>query len=109
MGSGVRHTVFLFFDAAKATADKVGLIRTGFQTLMQHPDLSGAVTAFAVGPDLAVLPDQPNFVITADFVSLEAYKRYATHPEHLALIESSIKPLLARPPIRAQIELPTVA
>eukprot|EP00668_Euglena_longa_P047960 GGOE01064991.1.p1 GENE.GGOE01064991.1~~GGOE01064991.1.p1 ORF type:complete len:175 (+),score=60.62 GGOE01064991.1:73-525(+) len=105
MSAKVRHTVFLFFDAEKATAEKLQALKDAYAVLAKVDGIREGMVSFAVGPDLKLAPDQPDFVITAEFTSVEAYEAYAKHPAHLEMIATHIKPIMAKPTVRAQILL----
>eukprot|EP00667_Euglena_gracilis_P026778 EG_transcript_32537 len=105
MAAKVRHTVFLFFDAEKATAERLQALQEAYATLGTVEGIQEGLVAYGVGPDLKLAADQPDFVITADFTSVEAYETYAKHPAHIDFIVTHVKPLLSKPPVRAQILL----
>ena len=103
-GRHLRHSVFLFFNEKVTPSDLetfTGLLRQ----FSKHPDLSKVFVRYEFGPDIKLASGQPDFVISADFASLEDYQFYADHPDHLAIIEKEIKPRLGKPPVRAQFWL----
>ena len=105
MSGKVRHTVFLWFNPEVATPEKIAALEQAAQSLKAVEGISEGLVSYDAGQDLKLLPDQPDFVISGDFVSQEAYQTYAKHPAHLEMIANFIKPLLAKPPVRAQIVL----
>lgn len=95
----LRHTVFVWLkeDVSKS---QVETLTSKFMALKREPGLD--FLRYHAGPDLKLKPDQPDYVISGDFGSLEAYQTYATHPAHQAVVEF-LKPLTTRPSVRAQI------
>ena len=55
------------------------------------------------GPDLGLADGNHSFAINLEFASEEDYKVYATHPEHVDVITSHIKPIL-RPGSRTAVQ-----
>ena len=50
------------------------------------------IRAFACGPDVGGADGHWDYAVNADFDDLDAYRVYATHPDHLAVIAESIVP-----------------
>jgi hypothetical protein len=87
----LRHVVlFTWTDAAdgERRAATVAALR-------QLPEEVGGMTAFAVGPDAGLREGNAHTALVADFPDVEAWRRYADHPAHLAIIDEHVKPWLA--------------
>jgi hypothetical protein len=50
---------------------------------------------YRFGPDLGVNEGNADFVVVADFDSLDDYLVYCDHPDHRAVVNETIRPLLA--------------
>jgi hypothetical protein len=59
------------------------------------PDLVGGMASFAVGDDLGLREGNAQTALVADFPDVEAYRRYAQDPAHLAIVAEHITPYLA--------------
>ncbi|WP_026341796.1 Dabb family protein [Actinomadura atramentaria] len=53
------------------------------------------IRAYAAGLDAGINPGNHEFAVVADFDSREDYLVYRDHPEHRAVIEELITPILA--------------
>lgn len=95
----LRHTVFLTLKESVG-GEELERLRLAVKEFSTNPAIKHL--SYQFGPDLRLAPNQPTFVISADFASLEDYQAYAIHPDHLRLIEEEIKPRLGQPPVRAQ-------
>src|SRR3954454_14901930 len=87
----LRHVVlFTWSDAADEhrRASTLAAIR-------RLPDEVGGMTSFAVGNDLGLRKGNAHTALVADFPDVEAYRRYAQDPAHLAIIAEHITPYLA--------------
>jgi hypothetical protein len=63
--------------------------------LRRLPEEVGGMTSFSVGPDAGLREGNVHTALVADFPDVEAWRRYADHPVHLAIIEEHVKPWLA--------------
>lgn len=57
----------------------------------QIPD----IRSYRVGPDAGLAVGNDGFAVVAEFDDLDAYRRYASDPRHLEVIERVLKPILA--------------
>jgi hypothetical protein len=87
----IRHVVmFQFHD--DVTAEQIAEFGAGLSAMV--PQVPGIV-AYEHGPDLGVNPGNFDYVVTADFGSIDDYKIYRDHPVHRAVIERFTGPLVA--------------
>ena len=83
-------TLFTWSDAADEQRRS-----TTLSAIRRLPDLVGGMTSFAVGDDLGLREGNAHTAVVAGFPDVEAYRRYAQHPQHLAVIAEHITPYLA--------------
>jgi hypothetical protein len=87
----LRHVVlFTWSDAADEQRRAATLA-----AVRRLPDLVGGMTTFAVGDDVGLREGNAHTALVADFPDVEAYRRYARHPEHLAVIAEHIEPYVS--------------
>jgi hypothetical protein len=87
----LRHVVhFTWSDAADGERRA-----TTLAAIRRLPDEVGGMTSFAVGNDLGLREGNAHTALVADFPDVEAYRRYASDPAHLAIIAEHIAPFLA--------------
>jgi hypothetical protein len=87
----LRHVVlFTWTDAADEERRSATVA-----ALRRLPEEVGGMTAFAVGPDAGLREGNAHTALVADFPDVEAWRRYADHPAHLAIIDEHVKPWLA--------------
>ena len=86
-----RHVVMIRF-ADGTTDEQKEALRAGLRRL---PELIPEITTYRFGDDLGLRDDNFDFVITADFDSLDSYFVYQNHPDHQKLIAELITPVLA--------------
>ena len=53
------------------------------------------VISYVIGFDAGIRPDNHDFAVVADFATQADYEIYATHKDHLQVINDLIKPVLA--------------
>jgi hypothetical protein len=87
----IRHTVLLTFSAAATDADLDGIV----ESLQVLPAKIGAIATYTVARDLRLDPTNASIMVVADFDSVADYREYSTHPDHVAVINQQIKPILA--------------
>ena len=87
----VRH-VTLFTWSDPENGDRRAATLAAIRRL---PELVGGMTSFAIGDDLGLREGNAHTALVAEFPDVEAYQRYAQHPEHLAVIAEHITPYLA--------------
>ena len=87
----IRHVVmFRFHD--HVTADDVAEFGAGLSAMV--PNVPGIV-AYQHGPDVGVNAGNHDYVVTADFATIDDYTIYRDHPAHRAVIERFTGPLVA--------------
>ncbi len=92
----IRHIVFLRFDSAASEAD----IDRYVEALGGLPRQIPSIIEFVYGRDVgrsyrADLATNWDFVVSATFMNLDDYLGYATHPEHLKLVQDHLIDLMA--------------
>jgi hypothetical protein len=83
------------------TSDQVAAVEAGLGTL---PALIDQIRRYEFGPDLAMSEANFDFVLVADSDSVADFQTYSSDPDHLAVIESAIKPIVSEV-VRVQYEL----
>jgi hypothetical protein len=63
--------------------------------LRRLPEEVGGMTSFAVGPDAGLSEGNAHTALVADFPDEKAFRRYAQHPQHLAVVAEHVRPHLA--------------
>jgi hypothetical protein len=96
----IRHTVLLTFDGVEET-----LIERVVDELRGLPSLIPEIESYTVGRDLGLTAGTATVVVSGDFATVDAYRIYSGHPEHLRVLDDHIRPH-ATALTRAQIELP---
>lgn len=69
-------------------------IRDFAEQLTAMPANVDVIRRYEHGDDLQLGPGTADYVLVADFDTVEDYQFYAKHPYHLDFIERSVKPLL---------------
>lgn len=88
----LRH-VALFRWKPETTAADVSKIEAA---LHQLPSKIPCILSYRYGRDLGVVDGNADFALVADFADQEGLATYANHPDHLAVIESLIHPIMAQ-------------
>lgn len=86
----LRHVALLRF-LPDTTSEHVTALMSGLATL---PPAIPELREYRFGPDVGLADDNWHFAIVADFDDAAAYERYQVDPEHRALIEKLIVPIL---------------
>ena len=86
-----RHVVMFRF-ADDTTDEQKEALRAG---LWRLPELIPEINAYRFGDDLGLRDDNFDFVVTADFDSLENYIVYRDHPDHQKVVADLIVPIMA--------------
>ena len=87
----VRH-VALFRWSADATPEAIATVTERLNGLVGRiPELR----RMAPGPDVGGAPGHWDYVVVADFDDFAGYQVYASHPDHLAVVNESIVPIRA--------------
>ncbi len=87
----IRHiVVFTWSEGADAEtrARSVAALR-------RLPEDVGGMTALTVGEDAGLTEGNAHAVLVADFPDADAFRRYAQHPAHQAILAEHIRPHLA--------------
>ena len=86
----IRH-IALFRLKAEAPSDTSRALEDElFQLAQKIPEIE----RYDYGSDLGLREGNYDFGVVADFDSADAFKAYATHPDHLAFIENVLGPVL---------------
>ena len=85
-----RHVVMLRF-ADDTTDEQKEALRAGLRRL---PELIPEITAYRFGDDRGLRDDNFDFVVTADFDSVDNFIVYRDHPDHQKLIDELIAPIM---------------
>lgn len=88
----LRHTV-LFTWSDGVTDDQVSAMADALDARVAPID---TIVAYRHGPDLGLADGNADYAIVADFANEADYVVYRDHPEHVAVIAESIKPLVAQ-------------
>lgn len=86
-----RHVV-VFTWKAEATEDQR---REVGERLAALPGKIPELRAYRYGADAGINPGNADFAVVADFDDVDGYLTYRDHPEHLAIIEAYIAPIIA--------------
>ena len=60
------------------------------------PSLVPSLRAFRFGPDVGVNEGNFDFAAVADFDDVDGYLAYRDHPEHRAIVDRFIRPIVAQ-------------
>ncbi len=86
-----RHVVLLRW-VPEATPDEVLALERAFTAL---PGLVPEIRSYVFGTDAGINEGNFDEVVVADFDSVDDYLVYRDHPDHVALINDLIRPILA--------------
>jgi hypothetical protein len=86
----IRHCVVFRF-AEGTTAEQVEALAAALRTL---PDRIPGIEGYTVGADLGLRPANADFAVVADFADEDAFLTYSGHPDHLAVIEEFVTPIV---------------
>lgn len=86
-----RHVVMLRW-VPDATAEQRAAVEEGLATL---PGLIPEIRGYTFGADAHVNEGNFDLVVVADFDDFDAYRVYRDDPDHLAMIDERIRPILA--------------
>ena len=88
----LRH-VALFRWKPEATAEDISKIEAALHEL---PAKIPCIQSYRFGRDLGVQDRNADFALVADFSDEEGLTTYANHPDHRAVIQDLIRPILAQ-------------
>ena len=86
-----RHVVLLRW-VAEATAEQRSAVESGLGAL---PDRIPEIRSYEIGTDARVNDGNFDLVVVADFDDVDGYLVYRDHPDHVAVIDERIRPILA--------------
>jgi len=86
-----RHVVLLRWKP-EATPEQRAAVATGLATL---PGLIPQIRTYTIGSDARVNDGNYDLVVVADFDDVDGYLVYRDHPDHRAVIQEHITPILA--------------
>lgn len=89
--NGFRHVVLFTFAEGTTTRQKAEVA----ERLSQLPDRIPQIRSYSVGFDAGINPGNHQFAVVAEFADRRAYEVYRDHPEHRAVIDELITPILA--------------
>jgi hypothetical protein len=87
----IRHVV-LFTWRPEATEEQKQAVHAG---LAKMPPAIEAIRAYKFGPDAGINPANCDYAVVADFDDAAGYVSYRDHPEHRALVETYVSPIVA--------------
>ncbi|MFN7950130.1 MAG: Dabb family protein [bacterium] len=85
-----RHVILLRFRDDTTEAARRAL----HEALAGLPAAIPEIRSYRFGDDALRIGGNWDFALVAEFDSVDGYQAYRTHPAHLAVIESYIKPIL---------------
>jgi hypothetical protein len=88
----LRHVV-LFRWKQKTTAQDVSNVEAA---LRQLPAKIPCILSYRFGRDLGVQDGNADFALVADFTDQDGLVTYATHPDHKAVVQNLIRPIMAQ-------------
>jgi hypothetical protein len=86
-----RHIV-LFTWKPEATEEQK---RALHEELAKMPPAIEAIRVYRFGPDAGINPANCDYAVVADFDDAAGYVSYRDHPEHRALVERYVAPIVA--------------
>jgi hypothetical protein len=87
----IQHVVlFRFHDDTDPSA--VDDLTDGLRRL---PGLIPQIASYVVGPDLGVSEGSWDFGLAARFASVADFETYRAHPEHQAVVDELVQPIVA--------------
>ena len=95
----IRHTVLIAFEGAGPS-----VVDTVVAELRALPPKVPEIVDYTVGSDLGLSDAPPTVVVIGDFATVDDWRTYQAHPEHVRVLEDHIRPH-ASSITRAQIEL----
>lgn len=87
----IRHVLLLRWKPEATTAQREAALQ-GFHRLGDHVPRIRALTARM---DAGLAEGNADLLVTMDFDDADAWRAYQEHPEHRALIEKVLRPILA--------------
>ncbi len=87
----IRHVVLMNWNDG-TTADQIQRVGQGFAELAEQ--IPGIV-AYEFGPDAGLYRGNADYVLVAQFETVELFKTYVDHPAHQAFLTDIAGPILA--------------
>ena len=85
------HHMVMFRFRRGTTQDDIDAITDGLTAL---PNEIEAIEGYHVGPDAGITDGAWDFGVSATFTSEDDYFLYASHPSHVAVIQTNITPVV---------------
>lgn len=96
----IRHIALFTFND-DVSPDQVDDLADALRAL---PSTIESIRSYGCGRDLEAIEGTWDFAVIGDFDDLDAYRAYANHPDHVAVVEHHVKPIL-HTMARVQIEV----
>lgn len=87
----ITHLVVFTWKPGTDAADIAAIKRELKEFIKRQP----GVVSYRLGPNAGLTDDAADYGIAATFSSVEAWRAYAEHPDHLDIIERRIAPFVA--------------
>jgi hypothetical protein len=82
----------MFSWTEAAASDEIAAFVSELTTM---PDHVPGILRYEHGDDLQLGSGTADYVLVADFATVEDYRAYSSHPHHVAFSETRVKPILA--------------
>lgn len=89
--AGFRHVVVFRWKEGATEEQK----RTLTERLRALPAVIPEIAAYRIGGDAGINAGNFDFAVVADFADRDGYLVYRDHPEHRAVIDECLSPILA--------------
>lgn len=86
----LRHTV-LFRFKEDTSEEAIAALEVG---LARMPATIAGIKRYEFGRDAGITEGMYDFALVADFDDADAYREYASHPDHLDLIRTCVVPIV---------------
>jgi hypothetical protein len=86
-----RHCVLMKFETDATDSQRA----TALDRIRALSDIIPEVLSLAVGTDAGLREGNFDLAVVADFENPEMYEIYASHPAHLEMLSTVVKPILA--------------
>ena len=86
-----RHVVLFTWKPAATEEQKQSV----HAELAKMPPAIDVIRAYKYGPDAGINPANYDYAVVADFDDAAGYVSYRDHPEHRALVERYVTPIVA--------------
>jgi Stress responsive A/B Barrel Domain len=87
-----RHVV-MFWWKSEASDVQIDLVAQGLASL---PAKISEIQRYEHGSDLGAGGENADYALVADFRSVDDWRIYASHPDHVRVIDSLISPIVER-------------